>query len=103
LDWLIGDTHNMARQIRHNVEGGWYHITTRGMGRREIFSCDRDRALYVARMNCGLTIAELTSLAGTESTAASKAIQRMKKRLSCDRKLKSILRKVSADTSVSGI
>jgi REP element-mobilizing transposase RayT len=63
----------------------------------------RDLALYVARMNCGLSIPELASLAGTESAAASKAIQRMKKRLSCDRKLKSILRKVSADTGVSGI
>ena len=38
---------NMARQIRHNVEGGWYHITTRGMGRREIFSCDRDREHFI--------------------------------------------------------
>jgi REP element-mobilizing transposase RayT len=33
----------MEWQIRHNVEGRWYHITTRGMGRREIFSVNRDR------------------------------------------------------------
>jgi len=25
----------MARQFRHNVEGGWYHITTRGMRRKD--------------------------------------------------------------------
>jgi REP element-mobilizing transposase RayT len=37
----------MARQIRHNVEGGWYHITTRGMGRGEIFSADRDREHFI--------------------------------------------------------
>ena len=37
----------MARQIRHNVEGGWYHITTRGMRRRDIFSCDRDREHFI--------------------------------------------------------
>lgn len=29
----------MARQMRHNVEDGWYHITTRGMARQAIFSC----------------------------------------------------------------
>jgi len=37
----------MVRQIRHNVEGGWYHITTRGMGRREIFLEDPDREHFV--------------------------------------------------------
>jgi REP element-mobilizing transposase RayT len=37
----------MARQLRHNVAGGWYHITTRGMGRREIFLDDRDREHFV--------------------------------------------------------
>jgi len=37
----------MPRRIRHNVEGGWCHITARGMGRREIFSADRDREHFV--------------------------------------------------------
>ncbi|HPS07593.1 MAG TPA: transposase [Kiritimatiellia bacterium] len=37
----------MARQLRHHFAGGWYHITTRGMGRREIFSDDRDREHFV--------------------------------------------------------
>jgi hypothetical protein len=37
----------MPRQIRHNVEGGWYPITARGMGRREIFSVDREREHFV--------------------------------------------------------
>ena len=41
----------------------------------------RDLALYVARMNCGLSIPELTALAGMEPAAASKALQRMKERL----------------------
>jgi len=59
--------------------------------------CGRDLALYVARMNCGLSIPELAALAGTEPAAASKAIQRMRKRLSGDRKLKSIFLKVSAE------
>jgi len=44
---LSGNIRNMARQIRHNVEGGWYRITTRGMGRREIFLEDRDREHFV--------------------------------------------------------
>jgi REP element-mobilizing transposase RayT len=29
------------------VEGGWYHITTRGMFRKEIFENDRDREHFV--------------------------------------------------------
>ena len=33
----------MARQLRCNVRGGWYQITTRGVGRRDIFEDDRDR------------------------------------------------------------
>jgi len=57
--------------------------------------CGRDLALYVARMNCGLSIPELAALAGIEPSAASKAIQRLRKRLPCDRKLKPILRRVS--------
>ena len=60
----------------------------------------RDLALYVARMNCGLSIPELASHAGAEAAAVSKAIQRMGKRLSCDRRLKSLLRKVLAEIGV---
>ena len=37
----------MPRQLRHDVEGGWYHITTRGMRRQEIFEADRDREHFV--------------------------------------------------------
>ena len=64
--------------------------------------CGRDLALYVARMNCGLSVPELAALAGTEPAAASKAIQRMRKRLSGDRKLKLVLRRVSAEIGVQG-
>ena len=32
----------MPRQLRHHIPGGWYHITTRGLGRRTIFETDRD-------------------------------------------------------------
>ena len=37
----------MARQLRHHVCGGWYHITTRGLGRREIFLDARDREHFL--------------------------------------------------------
>ena len=37
----------MARHLRCNVRDGWYHITTRGVGRREIFNDDRDRERFV--------------------------------------------------------
>jgi REP element-mobilizing transposase RayT len=62
--------------------------------------CGRDLALYVARMNCGLSIPELAAFAGIAPSAASKALQRMKKRLPGDRKLKAMFRKVSAEIGV---
>ncbi|MFA6691566.1 MAG: transposase, partial [Saccharofermentanales bacterium] len=37
----------MARQLRHHVPGGWYHITTRGLGRRRIFETDRDHGHFL--------------------------------------------------------
>ena len=37
----------MARHVRHDVRGGWYHITTRGMGRRVIFYDARDREHFL--------------------------------------------------------
>ncbi len=37
----------MARQLRHHYAGGWYHITSRGMGRQAIFRDDRDREHFV--------------------------------------------------------
>jgi REP element-mobilizing transposase RayT len=37
----------MARSLRHNREGGWYHITTRGVGRQRIFLDERDRGRFV--------------------------------------------------------
>ncbi len=37
----------MARQLRHHVPGGWYHIITRGLGRRTIFETDRDHEHFL--------------------------------------------------------
>lgn len=37
----------MPRQLRHHVPGGWYHITTRGIGRRTIFETDRDHEHFL--------------------------------------------------------
>lgn len=37
----------MARQLRHHFAGGWYHITARGTGRREIFTDNRDREHFM--------------------------------------------------------
>ena len=37
----------MARQLRHHYAGGWYHITARGMWRKEIFEDDRDREHFI--------------------------------------------------------
>jgi REP element-mobilizing transposase RayT len=37
----------MARHLRHDVRGGWYHITTRGTERRDIFLDRRDRERFL--------------------------------------------------------
>ena len=37
----------MPRQLRHHQPGGWYHITTRGLGRRTLFHTDRDREHFI--------------------------------------------------------
>lgn len=37
----------MPRQLRHHRPGGWYHITTRGLGRRTLFHTDNDRRHFV--------------------------------------------------------
>ena len=37
----------MPRHLRHHVPGGWYHITTRGLGRRTLFHTDRDHGHFI--------------------------------------------------------
>jgi len=37
----------MARALRIDIEGGWYHVTARGNERRAIFRDDRDRAHFL--------------------------------------------------------
>jgi putative transposase len=40
----------MARPLRMDVEGGWYHVTSRGIERRTIFRNDRDREHFLERL-----------------------------------------------------
>jgi len=37
----------MARPLRIEHPGGWYHVTARGNERRAIFRDDRDRAHFL--------------------------------------------------------
>ena len=37
----------MARPVRVNVEGGWYHVTARGIERRAIFEDGRDHKHFL--------------------------------------------------------
>jgi putative transposase len=37
----------MARPLRMDIEGGWYHVTSRGIERRAIFRNDRDREHFL--------------------------------------------------------
>jgi putative transposase len=40
----------MARPLRINIAGGWYHITSRGQRRQLIFYDDKDRAEFLDRL-----------------------------------------------------
>lgn len=69
----------MARQLRHHYAGGWYHITSRGMGRL---------AIYRGRVRCGLTLEELGEQAGGLGVAAvAKSVEMIAARLKTDRAL----------------
>ena len=37
----------MARALRVNLRGGWYHVMHRGIERRWIFETDRDHELFL--------------------------------------------------------
>ena len=37
----------MARPLRVNVAGGWYHLTNRGQNRQKIFLCNEDRLHFL--------------------------------------------------------
>ena len=37
----------MARPLRVDIEDGWYHITSRGIERRRIFTEDRERKHFL--------------------------------------------------------
>jgi hypothetical protein len=45
----------MARPIRIDVKGGWYHVTARGIERRAIFEDDGE---YVEVRFVGLSLVE---------------------------------------------
>jgi hypothetical protein len=49
---------------------------------------------YMTRTRSGRTIGELGALSGMRAVGVSKAVQRMRSRLSVDKKLNRILRKV---------
>lgn len=42
-----GSLRGMARPLRLDLEGGWYHVTARGIERRAIYRDDRDRAHFL--------------------------------------------------------
>mgnify|MGYP001305243846 CR=1 FL=1 len=43
----------MARPLRINVAGGWYHLTSRGQRRERIYCDDKDRAEFRRRLEEG--------------------------------------------------
>lgn len=43
----------MARPIRIEVAGGWYHVTARGNERRRIFADEKDRLQFIELLEGG--------------------------------------------------
>ena len=41
---------SMARRVRVEVEGGLYHVITRGNNRRDIFHSHEDRLKFLSHM-----------------------------------------------------
>jgi len=80
----------MARHLRHHVPGGWYHITSRGLGCRDIFKNDRGIVLSIAHAHCGLTLRELGVKTEMSSDAVSKAVSRINNRMTVDSELKDL-------------
>ena len=80
----------MARPVRVNVAGGWYHVTARGIERRAIFEDGRDHKHFLellsamterygvcARQRSGLTLRAIGAALGMkEYKTVAKAIQR---------------------------
>jgi REP element-mobilizing transposase RayT len=61
----------MASQSRHNVEGGWYHITTREIGRRE--SDYEERLTFNAELSRVEPIKAATAMRSSAWRSASPA------------------------------
>ncbi len=63
----------MARHVRVDVEGGWYHVTARGTERRAIFVDERDHEhLELVRCVCGLCIGARLAVHGGPPEASGR-------------------------------
>jgi hypothetical protein len=46
----------MARPLRMNYPGAFYHVTCRGKERKNVFANDRDRSLFLDRLGTSIGI-----------------------------------------------
>jgi REP element-mobilizing transposase RayT len=49
----------MARPLRINYPGAFYHVTCRGNERKNIFADDRDRSMFLDKLKTSLGIYEV--------------------------------------------
>src|SRR5438270_9567329 len=79
----------MARLLRVNRAGAWYHVTARGNERKAIYRGDRDRKHFLDLISCVVTLAELGQAveAGSRMTL-SVALRRFCERLNQDQSLR---------------
>ena len=75
----------VARPLRIEKAGGWYHVTARGNDRRAIYRDRRDMALWLGQRLCGLKLAALAAEVGLRNYGVvSTNIKRYERRLASD-------------------
>ena len=110
----------MARPVRIEVRGGWYHVTARGNERRAVFRDDRDRRHFLELLQewvdpfgiamatggqmwpciwlgsgAGMRLRELAETSGgLDYGSVQVAVRRLAKRMERDRELAAIVKKL---------
>ena len=104
----------MARPLRIDVAGGWYHVMSRGIERRSIFLDDTyclhfldllgemslrvDIEVHVARMRSRLTLREIGDAAGGMAyRTVSTSVRRFKARLAREPVMKRLAQRLLAE------
>ena len=76
----------MARPLRVEMAGGWYHVTTRGNERRAIYRDDTDRGRFLETAREGLPESPWEKLEWRVVLGGREFVERVRGMLKGDRK-----------------